>query len=78
MAAAAKKNTVSEQMIYAWRQCFDGLAPNDVRWMKGLDAEHAKLKQLLSERDPEINAMREVVRRNSGRVELPNLDMKCG
>jgi putative transposase len=63
VAAAAKKNKVSEQTIYSWRQHFAGLEPNDVKKMKSLEAENAKLKKLLAERDLEIDAMKEVVRR---------------
>lgn len=63
MAAAAKRHKVSEPTIYSWRQHFAGLEPNDVRKMKALEAENSKLKKLLAERDLEIDAMREVVRR---------------
>ena len=63
VAVTAKKHKVSEQTIYAWRQHFAGLEPNDVKKMKTLEAENAKLKKLLAERDLEIDAMREVVRR---------------
>jgi putative transposase len=63
VAEAAKKNRVSEQTIYVWRQHFAGLEPSDVRKLKGLEAENAKLKKLLAERDLEIDAMKEVVRR---------------
>jgi len=65
VAAAAKKNKVSEQTIYVWRQHFAGLEPSDVRKLKGLEAENAKLKKLLAERDLEIDAMKEVVRRKT-------------
>ena len=63
VAVAAKKNKLSEQTIYVWRQHFAGLEPSDVRKLKGLEAENAKLKKLLAERDLEIDAMKEVVRR---------------
>jgi putative transposase len=63
VAAAAKKHQVSEQTIYSWRQHFAGLEPNDVKKMKALEVENSKLKKLLAERDLEIDAMREVVRR---------------
>ena len=65
VAAAAKKNKISEQTIYVWRQHFAGLEPSDVRKLKGLEAENAKLKKLLAERDLEIDAMKEVVRRKT-------------
>lgn len=63
VATAAKKHQVSEQAVYAWRQHFAGLEPNDVKKLKALEAENAKLKRLLAERDLEIDAMREVNRR---------------
>jgi putative transposase len=63
VVAVAKKHKVSEQTIYAWRQHFAGLEPSDVKKLKALEAENAKLKKLLAERDLEIDSMREVVRR---------------
>lgn len=63
VAAAAKRHKVSEQTLYAWRKHFEGMEPNDVRRLKSLEAENAKLKRLLADRDLEIDAMREVVRR---------------
>lgn len=63
VAAAAKRNKVSEQTIYAWRQHFAGMEPSDVKKLKSLEAENAKLKKLLAERDLEIDAMREVNRK---------------
>jgi putative transposase len=63
VAAAAKKNKVSEQSIYSWRQHFNGMEPADIKKLKVLEVENAKLKKLLAERDLEIDAMREVNRR---------------
>ena len=63
VAAAAKRNKVSEQTIYAWRQRFAGMEPSDVNKLKALGAENAKLKKLLAERDLEIDAMRKVNRK---------------
>jgi len=56
-------NKVSEQTIYAWRQHFSGMQPSDVKRLKALESENAKLKKLLAERDLEIDLMREVNRR---------------
>ena len=63
VGAAAKKNKVSEQTIYAWRQDFNGMEPSDVKRLKALETENAKLERLLAERDLEIDLMREVNRR---------------
>ena len=63
VAAAAKKNKVSEQTIYAWRKQFGQLEPTDVKALKALSSENAKLKKLLAERDLEIEVMREINRK---------------
>ena len=43
---AAKKHKVSEQTVYVWRKHFAGLAPADVKRLKALELENAKLKRL--------------------------------
>jgi putative transposase len=63
VAAAAKKNKVSEQSLYPWRKHFGQLQPTDVRRLKALGAENAKLKKLLVERVLEVDLMKEVNRR---------------
>lgn len=63
VTAAAKKNKVSEQTIYAWRKQFGQLEPTDVKVLKALSAENAKLKKLLAERDLEIEVMKEINRK---------------
>jgi len=63
VAETAKKHKVSEQTIYAWRKHFGELAPNDVKRLKSLEAENAKLKKLLAERDLDIEVLKEVNRR---------------
>ena len=64
VAEAAKKNKVSEQTIYIWRKHFAGLAPNDVKRLKALELENAKLKRLLAERDLEVDLMRGLCQRS--------------
>jgi putative transposase len=63
VAEAAKKNKVSDQTIYAWRKHFGELSPNDVRRLKALEAENAKLKKLLAERDLDIDVLKAINRR---------------
>ncbi len=60
VAAAAKKHKVSEQTIYAWRKHFDELAPSDVKRLRALEAENARLKRLLAERDLDISVLKEI------------------
>ena len=64
VAVVAKRHGISEQTIYVWRKRFGGLQPNDVRRLKQLEAENARLKKLVAERDLEIEVMKEVAAKN--------------
>jgi transposase-like protein len=59
----AKRHGISDQTIYAWRKRFGALEPADVKRLRQLEAENAKLKKLVAERDLEIEVMREVARK---------------
>jgi putative transposase len=59
----AKKHGVSEQSIYAWRKRFGTLEAVDVKRLRQLEQENAKLKKLVAERDLEIDVMKEVARK---------------
>jgi putative transposase len=63
VAEAAKKHKVSDQTIYGWRKHFGDLQPADVKRLKALEAENAKLKKLLAERDLDIDLLKEINRR---------------
>lgn len=63
VAQVAKKNGVSEASIYLWRKKFGELDVADVRHLKQLEQENARLKKLLAERDLEIEVMKEVSRK---------------
>jgi putative transposase len=58
--SVAKRHKVSEQTIYSWRKRFGALQPDDVRRLKQLDQENARLKKLVAKRDPEIEVMKEI------------------
>ena len=60
VAETAKKHKVSEQTVYAWRKHFGELAPSDVKRLKSLETENAKLKKLLAERDLDIEVLKEI------------------
>ncbi len=63
VAQVAKKHGVSEQTIYAWRKRFGMLEAVDVKRLRQLEQENAKLKKLVAERDLEIDVMKEVARK---------------
>ena len=60
MATVAKQHGVSEQTIYTWRKRFGTLQADDVRRLKQLEGENARLKKLVAERDLEIEVMKEI------------------
>lgn len=57
IAEVAKRHGVSEQSIYGWRKRFGEMGTNEVKNLKALEQENARLKKLLAERDLEIEVM---------------------
>ena len=60
VSVVAKRHGVSEQTIYTWKKRFGSFQPDDVRRLKQLEAENARLKKLVAERDLEIEVMKEI------------------
>jgi putative transposase len=56
----AKRHGVSENTIYTWKKRFGAFEADDVRRLKRLEQENARLKKLVAERDLEIEVMKEV------------------
>ena len=50
VSVVSKRHGISEQTIYTWRKRFGGFGANDVRRLKQLEAENARLKKLVVER----------------------------
>ena len=63
VAEVARKHKVSEQTLYVWRKRFGMLEANDVKRLRTLEAENAKLEKLVVERDLEIDTLKEINRR---------------
>ena len=63
VAEVARKHKISEQTLYVWRKRFGMLEANDVKRLRTLEAENAKLKKLVVERDLEIDTLKEINRR---------------
>ena len=68
VAVVAKRHGVSEQAIYGWRKKFGAFQANDVRRLKQLESENARLKKLVAERDLEIEVMKEINAKNGKRA----------
>ena len=60
---AARKHKVSEQTVYVWRKKFGVLEASDVKRLKTLETENARLKRMLAEREMAIDTLKEINRR---------------
>jgi putative transposase len=60
VADVAKNHGVSEATIYGWRKRFGQLEAVDVKRLRQLEPENAKLKKLIADRDLEIDGMKGV------------------
>ena len=60
VSVVAKRHGISEQTIYTWRKRFGALQSNDVKRLRQLEAENARLKKLVAERGLEIEVMKEI------------------
>jgi transposase len=59
-----KQLEVSEQTYYRWRNQFGGMKAEDVKRLKELEAENARLKRIVADQVLENQALREVSRGN--------------
>lgn len=58
---------ISISSFYRWRQRFDAIGTPPDRQVRDLEAENRRLKELLAQRDLELDAMQKVLRKNSQR-----------
>ncbi len=60
VAEVAKKHGISEQSIYTWRKRFGTLEAADLKRLRQLEQENARLKKIVADRDLEIDVMKEI------------------
>lgn len=60
VAEVAKKHGISEQSIYTWRKRFGALEAADLKRLRQLEQENARLKKIVADRDLEIEVMKEI------------------
>src|SRR2546429_9528071 len=77
VSVVAKRHGISEQTIYTWRKRFGGFQANDIRRLKQLEAENARLKKLVAERDIEIEGIKEEAPQNWCKARLAAGQLRC-
>ena len=58
-----RRHGISEQTFYRWKSKYAGMEASDVRRLKELEAENAKLKKMLAEAHLDNAALKDVVSR---------------
>ena len=62
IGAVCSAHGISESAFYRWRKRYGDLQVSEVRRLRELEAENARLKRMLAERDLELDAIRETLR----------------
>jgi putative transposase len=63
-ADLCRKHGISGATFYPWRSKYGGMEVSDVRKLKGLEEENAKLKKLLAESMLDVSTLREMLAKN--------------
>lgn len=61
---ACREQGIAENTYYRWRRKYGGAGVPEVRRLRELEKENARLKRLVAERDLEIDAMQELLKGN--------------
>jgi putative transposase len=64
VAQVCKQHGICENTWYRWKKKFGHMQVPDVRRLRDLEKENARLKRLVADRDLEIDAIQEVLKRN--------------
>jgi putative transposase len=64
LAEVIKGLEVSEQTYYRWRNQFGGMKADDVKRLKELEAENARLKRIVADQVLENQALKEIAKGN--------------
>ena len=59
-----RRHGISQQTLYRWKQKYDGLEGNELRRLKALAEENARLKRLVAEQALHNQALKELLRKN--------------
>jgi putative transposase len=64
IADLCREKDISANTFYLWKRKFGALQTSDVKRLRELERENARLKRLLAERDLDIDILREVASKN--------------
>jgi putative transposase len=59
-----RRHGISQQTLYRWKQKYDGLEGKELKRLKALEEENARLKRLVAEQALDNHALKELLRKN--------------
>lgn len=57
----SRRHGVSQQTIYRWKQKYDGMETSELRRLKQLEAENARLKKLVADQALDNQMLKELL-----------------
>ena len=60
-----RRHGISQQTFYRWRQTYGGLERGEAARLRALADENARLKRLVAEQALDLQALRDLLRKNS-------------
>ncbi len=64
ISSLCRKYSISDISYYLWRRKYNGFTIPEAKRIKVLEEENNRLKKPLAERDLEVSALKEVIRKN--------------
>lgn len=64
ISEVCRSHGIAQNTFYRWRHHYGGMQLPEVRRLKDLEKENARLKRLLADRCLEVDAMKEVISKN--------------
>ncbi len=58
-----RQHNVSEQTYYRWKSKYGGMSVSEMRRLKELESENARLKKLVAEKELHIDALKDIVKK---------------
>jgi putative transposase len=62
VAETARQYGVVEATIYRWREKFGGMEVSEVRRLRELEAENARLRRIVAQQAMDLDALKELLR----------------
>jgi putative transposase len=59
-----RRHGISQQTLYRWKAKYDGLEGQELKRLKALEEENARLKRLVADQALDNQALKELLRKN--------------